>query len=433
MELSHTSENIANSLQKTQLQWKLPQPIATSDNAANEVKAYENLGWSRFGCYGHRINLIVKHSLLVKEVDRILGKSRKLATFFHKSSSVTEMLLSKQKLLLNQEQVGHKLIIDVATRWNSTLYMLQRLVEQTPVLMALANDPDLSKTASNTLKNCVFSFQELSIVEKFVKLLSPFEKATTILCADKYPTMHKVLPVITKLLRIVELNDEDLPVIKHIKQQMQLEMDKRAVSEDISVIACMMNPFTKDLNFAPNDRDRARMLLREMVSVLDVNPVQVKQEKVDDKIVPALPSLPSMNSQPEEQVSPDGGSEPDTQPRKTKKLKSADTDDWLDDIVITGETKEPTENIAYLEVERFFGSKLIDEDQNLTVLEWWKKNEIFPRIALIAKKYLCVPASSVSSERVFSLAGEIVNKKPNRLHHSHVGLLIFFNKNFKYW
>ncbi|XP_048753925.2 E3 SUMO-protein ligase ZBED1-like [Ostrea edulis] len=252
MELSHTSENIANSLQKTQLQWKLPQPIATSDNAANEVKAYEILGWSRFGCYGHRINLIVKHSLLVKEVDRILGKSRKLVTFFHKSSSVTEMLLSKQKLLLNQEQVGHKLIIDVATRWNSTLYMLQRLVEQTPVLMALANDPDLSKTASNTLKNCVFSFQELSIVEKLVELLSPFEKATTILCADKYPTMHKVLPVITKLLRIVELNDEDLPFIKHIKQQMQLEMDKRAVSEDISVIACMMNPFMKDLNFASN-------------------------------------------------------------------------------------------------------------------------------------------------------------------------------------
>lgn len=156
----------------------LPQPIATTDNAANEQKAYEILRWDRYGCYGHRINLVVKHAVDKPEVNRLLGKARKLVTFFHQSSSITDLFKNKQRLLFEgqtqQNLIGHKLIIDVATRWNSTLYMLQRLTEQFPVLMSLVNDPSLSKQASTTLKNCIFSFEEQSLVESIVAILEPF-------------------------------------------------------------------------------------------------------------------------------------------------------------------------------------------------------------------------------------------------------------------
>ena len=94
------------------------------------------------------------------------------------------------------------------------MYMLRRLAEQTPVLMALASDQSLSKTAATTLKNTVFSFEEHAIVEKLVVVLDPFEKATTIICADKTPTMHKVLPIVTKLQRVVKVSDDDVHVIK---------------------------------------------------------------------------------------------------------------------------------------------------------------------------------------------------------------------------
>ena len=154
---THTAENIADELQKTQIKWSIPQPVATTDNAANEQKAYSLLGWERFGCYGHRINLVVKNSLGNSEVAKILGKVRRLVTFFHKSSSLTDEIHVKQKLLFPSNQVGHKLIIDVQTRWNSTLQMLRRLLEQAPVLMALANDTTLTKAATTTLKkHCVF-------------------------------------------------------------------------------------------------------------------------------------------------------------------------------------------------------------------------------------------------------------------------------------
>lgn len=60
MENVHTSENIALELKKVQADWSITEFIATADNARNEQKAYEILGMQRFGCCGHRINLIVK-------------------------------------------------------------------------------------------------------------------------------------------------------------------------------------------------------------------------------------------------------------------------------------------------------------------------------------------------------------------------------------
>lgn len=42
-------------------------------------------------------------------------------------------------------------------------------------------------------------------------------------------------------------------------------------------------------------------------------------------------------------------------------------------------------------------------------LSWWKANEqVYPSRAKLAKRYLCIPGSSISAERVFSTAGDIV-------------------------
>ena len=63
-------------------------------------------------------------------------------------------------------------------------------------------------------------------------------------------------------------------------------------------------------------------------------------------------------------------------------------------------------------------------------LDWWRVNQTrFPRLASLAGRYLCIPGTSVPSERVFSAAGLVVNRLRTRLTPEHVDMLVFLNKN----
>lgn len=65
-------------------------------------------------------------------------------------------------------------------------------------------------------------------------------------------------------------------------------------------------------------------------------------------------------------------------------------------------------------------------------LVWWRDNQAtFPHLATLAKKYLCVPATSCSSERDFSCAGNIVTAKRNCLKPAKVNTLCFLSLNLK--
>ena len=57
---------------------------------------------------------------------------------------------------------------------------------------------------------------------------------------------------------------------------------------------------------------------------------------------------------------------------------------------------------------------------------------MFPNLSIMVKQYLCVPASSTSSERSFSIAGNIVTERRNRLLPENVEMLTFLKINFEY-
>jgi hypothetical protein len=63
-------------------------------------------------------------------------------------------------------------------------------------------------------------------------------------------------------------------------------------------------------------------------------------------------------------------------------------------------------------------------------LLWWRTNEdSFPLLARLAKRVLAIPSTSVSSERVFSTAGDIVTATRSALNPENVDRLIFLKRN----
>lgn len=56
---------------------------------------------------------------------------------------------------------------------------------------------------------------------------------------------------------------------------------------------------------------------------------------------------------------------------------------------------------ANVERQQYLQSKNIGHDED--PLRWWEQNQChLPQLQLLARKYLCIPGTSVSSERLFS-------------------------------
>lgn len=119
---------------------------------------------------------------------------------------------------------------------------------------------------------------------------------------------------------------------------------------------------------------------------------------------------------------------PETPP---KKLKSNPLQDLLGDVFVTKvEPGKPVIELVEMEVTNYKSETLIELKSD--PLEWWCQNEKkYPLMARAAKKYLCIQATSVASERIFSVAGDIVSKQRASLTAENVDILIFLKKNLQ--
>ena len=422
----HTADAIQNQLSAAQVEWGFPDPIATCDNAANEVKAFRQLGWTQLSCMGHNINLAVKAALSVPEVNKLVVKGRKVVQYFHKSSNAYNSLFEKQKLLLPPNLHGHKLIVDVDTRWNSTLEMLQRLLEQTAAIHAVLADPVFRGKVQDM--RYLYSTDDQINVETVVEFLEPFKEATLSLSREDEPTVAAVLPVLIKLEKHVTLLPGDIGWLKDMKQKALQSLDKRYASPEQKrplLLASILHPRSKKLTFlSDNDKHLAESYLRTEVFNIKNNPktppktskgVPIKtevstevtngQNQVED-VVDGLENAQALELpqhvvdeiNKETLVTDVSFKEKQEVPGipPCKKLKP-DVMAWLDEIFFPGKShsvQEDPETVINREIDLFLSSDYSTEK----ALKWWQDREsTFPNVAKAAKKFLCIPASSVPS------------------------------------
>ena len=98
------------------------------------------------------------------------------------------------------------------------------------------------------------------------------------------------------------------------------------------------------------------------------------------------------------------------------------------DRLLGCDDEEVNEESVENEVRTYLSESAIRRSED--PLNWWKLNQPrFPRLSVLAKKYLCIPATSTASERAFSTAGIIVDKKRCSLSPEMVNIMVFLHKN----
>nr|CAH7739618.1 unnamed protein product [Callosobruchus chinensis] len=398
---SQTGSHLASELMDIFNQWHIAQKIATvvSDNGANIKSAInDHLHKHHHPCVAHTLNLSVKDGLgQNSELGVILQKCRNIVGHF-KHSALAVQKLSKMQQQMNTPQL--KMKQDVATRWNSTYIMLDRLIAiKAPITAVMSSLPKAPE---------ILNAEEWLALEDCVRILKPFDLMTTTLSGEKYVTLSTVIPLVRGLQYTMNKINCVTNIGKKLKADLTAIISRRLGSyerDKISAKAIFLDPRYKKQAFGTQDNaDNAEKWVLEELGSLFAN------TSVEPATVTSKAELDHENS--------DGDN--DDMLWEYFDQKVSDSTNVM--------TASPTAK-AILMVKQYLSMPNIPRSSN--PLAFWSANKnLLPELFKMHQKYLSVPATSVPSERIFSKTGIITNSRRNRLSPKNLDQIVFLNTNF---
>ena len=298
------------------------------------------------------------------------------------------------------------------TRWGSRQKMIDRILEQAPAIRAVLSE---DRTAG---RNVSLTWQDMDVLTAINKALKPVAEFTDILSAEKYVTSSSILPLLNLCRNdVLAVKPGDVTLTAEIKVGIvdRLNGYYRSAEAQMRLRKCtILDPRYRDqieiAGGGVGEFDEAKVELQaEMVTLAERE--QQRPLAAEMEVGAAAAAAP-------------------TSPNLKKKKKSLGI--MIQQHVGLGAAAPPTtpEQRAKREMTSYMREPVIGGEED--PLMWWKRNaERLPLLSLVAKKYLCVCATSTASERVFSTAGNIVIPTRNLLKPEKVDMLVFLAKNLE--
>ena len=243
---------------------------------------------------------------------------------------------------------------------------------------------------------------EVTAMETFLDVMKPIVQITEVMGAEKWVSLTAVRPLLHKLTckHLVD-NPSDTHLKRSLKKAVLADLESRytdSSTADLINKACFLDPRFKALSFlAESDR-------KEVIAAIE--------EEAKTFISTDSPSESTEQEPPKKRQKQKGG-------------LMALLEDIVSDSAVSS-TCDP-QQVASTEIQKYL---CIDSDPGQKSLLWWKNyHSQFPLLAKMARKYLCIPATSVPSERAFSTAGHVVNAKRSCLLPENVNMLVFLAHN----
>uniref|UniRef100_A0A8C5PW74 BED-type domain-containing protein n=1 Tax=Leptobrachium leishanense TaxID=445787 RepID=A0A8C5PW74_9ANUR len=392
---SHTGRAIADIFEEMLEAWAIPKNsvhVVVRDSARNMIKGMEEAGLPSISCVAHTLQLVVSEGLLSqRSISDAVGVGRRIVGHFKHSNLAYSRL---QDIQLQLGQPIKRLQQDVQTRWNSTFYMLQSLIEQKRAIGVYSSENELPAT---------LTANQWNLMEKTVNILAPFEELTRQVSSSE-AFASDVIPTVAVLHRMLSKEADEDHGIKTMKSTLLGALKKRFSETEqnpLYCIASLLDPRYKDRFFlnADSGRQAKEILMQELQTTA-------------------------------ERDAPQETGEPAVKRPHTEQASTSSVDSIFQEIAGEGASTSQgsTPTTAAIQLESFFAETTVPRSDKPQ--KYWAVNKLrFPTLARLAQKYLSAPCSSVESERLFSSASQVLSDSRNRLLAEHAEMLLFLKKN----
>ena len=430
---NHTAENISEIMKSMVNEFDIPSKkihAIVHDNAANMIAGMALTEFSSLTCFLHTTQLVISDCIFEQRyINDIIAKLRNLASHFSRSPLAHQKLRDIQKRIKKKEL---KPMGDVSTRWDSTCLMFDR---------SLLIKDEISIYLNENANNCSVQLNEneWAMVLKMSKLLKIF-RDMTVKMSHKYANSSDIIPQIltfkhyvTSVFMISQLSGLGT-ILDELKSVMETRYDTYMENPNC-ILATYLDPRYRNKPFKNEGPESSRNMNSIEKTVIEEF-VKYDNERLrrEETLVGAARDAPNEDNADTNITDQTQGG-----------LNDADfnMDEWTeanllgDDVTDapphqSGSSSEivpqQPDTLARLTIvnEISHYNKLPKLDRNEDSFKWWKEHKVpFPSLSVLAAKYLSCPPSSVESERIFSIGGNMYTPHRSRLSADHGEQLIF--------
>ena len=404
----------------------------TTDSFSSNVAAFKDIeGIDWLPCMAHVMHNVVKHG--IEKCDVVLElhtKMRKVLAYCHKSPIHFELIKENARWLGLPELT---LLSECPTRWNSFLKCGQRMVKISEPLNAAMKQAGKQELVLYPL--------DLMLLKDIIAELEMFDNITNMLCSNTLYTFDNYWPMKVLIEETLALDVDEEKTVNHLKIKefrgiMKSHFEKFKLSEKtekFAKTAALLSP----IHMSKAQNDDLMPFVDHVVKIIESDIPQ----GCENETQMVGPSQDLVNLDVNLTRASGSGH---VSPQKPKSKYAL----LLNPIYnVTAKKQKPhhqtkvhssLREIVTTEVMSYHGfavatSKQIFnqvDDKGFDVSKWWfQHHEKYPKLALVVKNLLAIPATSANCERAFSSLTDIVTKKRNRLHGETTEKLTFCKHN----
>jgi len=266
------------------------------------------------------------------------------------------------------------------------------------------------------LTHLELSSSEWRLLEDVAKVLEPYKDITTYL---SYPTISSLGPLYSAIKDKSSPTNDDSPAVQRFKLLLAIDMSTRYQDPTVSLClykASFLDPKFKTL--AHISKSQQEEVIKDISDELvDIVVYVSSGEECEDVVVTEVSDLTEETQE----------SAPHKKPRLAL-LEKLPGKRFEDQSAASGATAVSRSENVQAEISQYKGMPVIGLGEK--PLQSWNSNKhILPNLAKLAQKYLGIVATSIPSEHLFSVAGNIASAKRAALLSENVEKLVFLHEN----